>query len=370
MIQVAKPLLGKEELKKIGEVLETGWLGMGDRVFQFENELKKMMRRRYAISVNTGTNAIHLALDSVGIKPGDEVIVPSLTYAGTIQPIIMCGAKPVFCDINTEDLNMDIDHAKSLINRRTKAVIPVHYGGQPCDIGAILKIAVKHRLRIVEDAAHAFGSKYGRRLIGSFGDLTCFSFDPIKNITCGEGGVILTDDRKTADIMVKKRILGIDKDTWNRYKHRRSWSYEVQMKGYRYHMSNINAAVGLVQLSKMEKLTKIRRGIAEFYGKELKKVDGVKLLRRDCQKIAPFNYTIFAEKRDELMEFLKKEGVGTVINYIPNHLQPAFKKRGIKLPKTEYAYERIVSIPMHSGLTMGDARQVVSAIKEFYAKER
>jgi len=368
MIQVAKPLVGKEELANIAGVLKTGWFGMGERVFQLEDKLKKMFKRKYAICVNTGTNALHLALDSMGIKKGDEVIVPSLTYIGTVQPVVMCGARPVFCDVGMSDLNISVRYLKKLITKKTKAIIPVHYGGMPCRMTAILKLARKQNIRVVEDAAHAFGSRYNNKLVGSFGDITCFSFDPIKNVTCGEGGVILLDDDKLAGMIVKKRILGVDKDTWNRYKHERSWFYEVQTKGFRYHMSNINAAIGLAQLKKLNKLARARQKIAKFYDKKLSGTREIKILKHDYETTIPFNYTVFAGRRDELMEFLKKKGIGTVINYIPNHLQPLFRNKREKLPNTEEAYKKIVSIPMHSALTLGEARMVVNAIKKFYKK--
>ncbi|MFC1576170.1 DegT/DnrJ/EryC1/StrS family aminotransferase [Candidatus Omnitrophota bacterium] len=368
MINVAKPLVGKEELRGIKKVLESGWLGMGDKVFQLENELRKMFKRKYAICVNTGTTAIHLALDAIGIKKGDEVIVPSLTYIATIQPIIACGGKPVFCDVEMKDLNMSPAHLRKLITKKTKAIIPVHYGGVPCEMNEILKLARKNKIHVIEDAAHAFGSKYHGKLIGSFGDITCFSFDPIKNMTCGEGGVMLLDDKRLAEIIVKKRILGVDKDTWNRYKHKRSWLYEVHVKGYRYHMNNINAAIGLAQLEKLKRLSERRQEIARFYDRELSGVKGVELLSHKPRAVIPFNYTILTEKRDDLMIFLKAKGVGTVINYIPNHLQPLFRNQKTKLPNTEKAYKEIISIPMHSGLTLKDARYVVRTIKEFYAK--
>lgn len=369
MIQVAKPSVGKEVLKDIGKIFETGWLGMGDRVFKFENKLKKMFKRKYAICVNTGTNAIHLALDSLDIGQGDEVIVPSLTFVGSVQPILMCGAKPVFCDVELNDLNMSVAHLKKLITKRTKVILPVHYGGAPCRMGEILKLARAKGIYVVEDAAHALGSKYKSKLIGSFGDITCFSFDPIKNITCGEGGAILLEDDRIAEIIVKKRILGIDKDTWNRYKHKRSWFYEVHTKGYRYHMSNINAAIGLMQLKKFHFFNRNRQRIAKFYDKELSKIEAIRLLRHDYRSIVPFNYTILADERDKLMEFLGKRGIGTVINYIPNHLQPIFYSRNLKLSNTNFAYKKMVSIPMYGSLTMKEAKLVVNTIKEFYKRK-
>ncbi|MDD5438627.1 MAG: DegT/DnrJ/EryC1/StrS family aminotransferase [Candidatus Omnitrophica bacterium] len=369
MISAAKPVIGAEELRAVRDVFKTGWLGMGDRVKAFENKLKAMFGRKHAICVNTGTTALHLSLDSIGIKKGDEVIVPSLTFIGTVHPILQCGARPVFCDVDLRDLNISIPFLKKLITRRTKAIVPVHYGGEPCNMDAILSIAGKKGIRVIEDAAHAFGSKYKGALIGSFGHITCFSFDPIKNITCGEGGAILLDDDKTADIIIKKRILGIDKDTWNRYQHKRSWLYEVHMKGYRYHMSNINAAIGLVQFEKFASFAKARKKIAAWYDKKLSGIKGVKLLSHDYAAIVPFNYTILADRRNELIEYLEKNGIGAVLNYIPNHLQPFFKAEKAILPNTDLAYSRIVSIPLHAGMTVSDAQRVVQAIKDFYKQQ-
>ncbi|MCQ9207531.1 MAG: DegT/DnrJ/EryC1/StrS family aminotransferase [Omnitrophica bacterium] len=369
MIQVARPLLGKAELDSVDRVLKTGWLGMGDKVFQFETKLKEMFKRKHAICVNTGTTALHLALDAIGLKKGDEVIVPSFTFVATVQPIVMCGGIPRFCDIRTEDLNMDVRHAGKLISKKTKAIIPVHYGGAPCNMSEILKLAKKHRLRVIEDAAHAFGSRYNGRLIGSFGDITCFSFDPIKTITCGEGGAILLDDRGLSETVTKKRMLGIDKDTWSRYKHKRSWFYEVHMKGYRYHMGNMNAAIGIAQLAKFKKFAKKRKQIAKFYDDKLSNLGAVRIIKRNYSSITPFNYTILAEERDRLMEFLNGKGIITAINYIPNHLQPFFKRNKASLPNTESVYEKILSIPLHAALRLRDAEFVAETIKDFYRKK-
>jgi len=227
MIPVQRPCIGKEELEAVGKVFETGWLGMGSVTKEFEDAVREFIGTENVIAVNTGTTALHLAFDAIGLGPGDEVIVPSLTYVATIQAITATGATPVFCDIKEDTLNMDVNDVKKKITKRTKAIVPVHYRGIPCDMDSILTLAEQFKLRIVEDAAHAFGSYYKGKRIGSFGDITCFSFDPIKNITCGEGGMIITQNSKLLDIMQRKRILGIDKDTWSRYQNKRSWFYDV-----------------------------------------------------------------------------------------------------------------------------------------------
>lgn len=365
-IPLSRPSMGRDELKLVNKVFKSGWLGMGKEVFHFENLLRKLFKRKYAIAVSTGTSAIHISLDSIGLKKGDEVIVPSLTFVGSVQPIILCGAKPVFCDVEIGTLNTSKNLIEQKIAKRTKAVIVVHYGGLACDMDRILKLRKRYGIRIIEDAAHAFGSYYKRRLVGSFGDIACFSFDPIKSVTCGEGGAVVLDDKKVAELIIKKRILGIDKDTWNRYKHKRSWFYSAEETGFRYHMSNINAAIGIAQLAKMNYFIKRRQDVARSYDEGLEKIGEIKIIKRDYGKVAPFNYTVLAERRDKLMSYLGKSGITAGINYIPNHMQPVFKSKGASLPNTEYLYKKIISLPLYAGMQKSDARFIVDKIKKFY----
>ncbi|MDD1676828.1 MAG: DegT/DnrJ/EryC1/StrS aminotransferase family protein, partial [Methanomicrobiales archaeon] len=250
MIPVSRPMLGDVELAAVREVFDSCWLGMGAQVLAFETELAHFLEAKNVVCTNTGTTALHLALDALGIGKGDEVVVPSLTFVATIQAITATGATPVFCDVNASDLNMDVDDAAARITSRTKVILPVHYRGFPCDLAAIYDLACDRDLFVVEDAAHAFGSSYKGKKIGSFQSIACFSFDPIKNITCGEGGAIAFEDPEILPVLQQKRILGIDKDTWSRYRNERSWFYDVVTQGYRYHMSNISAAIGLVQIGK------------------------------------------------------------------------------------------------------------------------
>lgn len=365
-IPLSRPSLGQDELEAVGRVFKSGWLGMGKEVFHFENSLRKFFKRKYVLAVSTGTNALHIALDSIGLGRGDEVIVPSLTFVGSVMPILLCGAKPIFCDVERGTINTSKRSIEEKITKKTKAAIIVHYGGLPCDMDEILKLGKTHHIRIIEDAAHAFGSYYKNRLIGSFGDISCFSFDPIKSITCGEGGAVVLDDKKTRDVIIKKRILGIDKDTWNRYKHKRSWFYEVGLEGYRYHMSNINAAIGLAQLRKMNFFIKKRQCLARLYDKGLKGINGIETINRDYTEIVPFNYTVLAEERDKLMNHLQNFGITTGINYIPNHIQPIFKARKARLLNTEYLYRKILSLPLYAGMRNSEVDYTLVKIRKFY----
>lgn len=365
-IQIAKPSIGAEELANVKKVFNTSWLGMGSFVYEFEKKIQKYLGVKHAVAVNTGTTAIHLALASIGIKAGDEVVVPSLTFTGSIQPIVALGARPVFCEIEPDTLNIDLVDAESRITKRTKAMLVVHYGGMACDMDSALKIGKKHKIHIAEDAAHAFGSSYRGRKIGSFGDLACFSFDPIKNLTCGEGGCVTTNNSRLAQTLRRKRLLGISKDTWARYKNKRSWFYEVVTEGYRYHMSNINAGIGLAQFKKLRNFIEKKKRIVKEYDNFFASVKGIELLKRNYMETAPFNYTIkVKEERDRFITYMQKNGVSVGINYIPNHLQPFFKKFKSPLPVTEKTWKEIASLPLYSDMKTEEVNKVKRLVKRF-----
>jgi len=195
-IPVHRPYLGQQELDAVARVFDARWLGLGSVTKEFETKIQEFIGAKHVIAVNTGTSALHLALDALGVGPGDEIIVPSLTFVATPQSVLAVGARPVFCDVCEDTLNIDVADVAHRINQHTKAIMPVHYGGEACEMDELLDVARKHHLHIVEDAAHAFGSAYKGRQIGTIGDITCFSFDPVKNITCGDGGAITTDSEE------------------------------------------------------------------------------------------------------------------------------------------------------------------------------
>ncbi len=365
MIPVSRPSVGQAELDAVGEVFKTGWLGLGSTTFALEEEVKKYLGCKHAIAVNTGTSALHIALSGFGIGPGDEVIVPSITFAACIQAILATGATPVFCESSEADLLMDIEDVTKRVTPRTKVVMPVHYCGNPCDMDRLLALAQAHRFWVIEDAAHAFGSTYKGRKIGSFGHATCFSFDPIKNITCGEGGAVVLHDDAIAEEIRRQRILGIDKDTWHRYKNTRSWFYEVTSPGYRYHMPNFCAAVGLVQMKKVDAFIGRRREICRRYDAAFENLKTVRILKLNYDEVAPHIYIVRVQGsgRDRFMDFLKERGVGTGIHYIANHIQPFFKEhaRG-PLPVSERLWQEIVTLPLFYDMTEDHIRTVVDAV--------
>jgi perosamine synthetase len=365
MIPVARPSIGQDELRAIAEVFASNWLGLGEKTKLFEGALKSYLGCKHVVAVNTGTTALHLALDALGVCAGDEVIVPSLTFAATIQAIVQTGATPVFCDILEDSLNLDPVKAGELVTPRTKAVVAVHYRGEPCDMDALLGLG----LPLVEDAAHAFGSFYKGRRIGSFGHLTCFSFDPIKTITTMEGGAVATADDALAELMTRKRFLGIDRDSWARYANRRVFEYDVTTSGFRYHMPNVNAAVGLVQIAKAESFIASRREAVKRYQEAFAGAPGLlPLCVGECDSTAFFCYIVKVEpdRRARFMEHLKQRGVGSGIHYIPNHRHSFFRgcPRG-DLTATERAEGRIVTLPLYNGITPDETGRVIDAVLSF-----
>ncbi|MDD1666442.1 MAG: DegT/DnrJ/EryC1/StrS family aminotransferase [Methanomicrobiales archaeon] len=363
-IPVSRPSIGEEELAAVRRVFASGWLGLGADVLEFEKAIGRFLGASHVVCTNTGTTALHLALDSLGIGPGDEVLLPAFTYVASAQAVSATGARPVFCDIGEADLGIDAGDAARRITRRTKAILPVHYRGIPCDLDRVQELAREHDLHVIEDAAHAFGSSYKGKKIGSFGEMACFSFDPVKNITCGEGGAVVFRDAGLLGLLQQKRILGIDKDTWSRYRNERSWFYDVVTRGYRYHMSNINAAIGLVQLGRFEAMNRRRIEVARRYDEAFGALDGVKILEnRGYEGIGLFAYMIrVPSRRDGLMEYLTAHGVGSGIHYIPSHLFTFYREEGLRLPVTEQVYREILSLPLFPDITDEEVEQVIREV--------
>jgi len=373
MIKVSKGCLGNEELAAIREVFETGYFGHGPKVVEFEKALKQYLGAEHVIVTNTGTSALHLALDALGIGAGDEVIVPSLTYVASFQAIKATGATPVPCEVERDTLLADLKDVERRITPRTKALMPVHYAGNPCDMTTLLGMMERYRLRIVEDAAHAFGSTYQGRKLGSFGDVTCFSFDSIKNITCGEGGAVVCREEELAELLRQKRVLGMKRHSSSMASWKeRDWRFEVTTGGFRYHMGSINAAAGVEQLRKVDRFIVRRREICRAYDQTFRDLSGVRTLRINYEDAAPHIYVIrvLDGRRDALMQFLKDADIETGINYIPNHLHPYFRKGGLSLPETERAYGEILTLPLHCGLSDQDVDAVIGRVQEFFKEHR
>lgn len=367
MIPTFRPSLGTEEQSGIAAVLASRWLGRGEVTERFERRVGAYLADRRVLAVSTGTAALHLALLALELEPEDEVLVPSLTFVATAQAILLAGARPVFCEVSAETLNLDPADVRRRLSPRSRAIVPVHYGGHPCAMDAIASLAADHGLRVVEDAAHAFGSSWRGRRIGSFGDIACFSFDPIKNITCGEGGAVVTADGQVARRVHQMRNLGIDGDSWNHTRAGKDWKYDVVSGGLRYNLGNLNAAIGLAQFEKMERFRERKLAIVALYEHALRDQPLFQLLNRNWNEVFPFSFAlrVLGRQRDPLRAFLRDRGIGTMIQFPPNHLQPAFSAFRASLPVTEAVAAEVVSLPLFVEMTNAQVESVIAALLEF-----
>lgn len=365
-IRLSKSCIGQEEIVAVTDVLKREYLGMGVDVHKFEDELKDFFGRDVTL-VNTGTAALHLACQGIGLKEGDEVLVQSLTYVACFQAIRATGATPVACEVTDDTLTIDLEDAERKVTPRTKAIMPVHYAGQVGDLDAVYAFAKKHNLRVIEDASHGFGTIYKGRKIGSFGDVACISMDGIKNITSGEGGMIITDDSKVQKIVKDARLLSVQNDTDSRFKGTRTWVFDVDQAGWRYHMSNIMAAIGYTQLKKFPKFKEIRQRLAKIYQQELTGVDGVKLIPCNYDEVVPHIVVVRVreDKRDAVKEALNEAGVGTGMHYRPNHLLTLFagNQDNKTLAHTDQVYKELITVPLHPDLTEDDIHFICSIIR-------
>ena len=363
LIRLSKSDISDKEIKNVVGVLKKGFLGMGDEVKEFELKLSNYLGREVVCVVN-GTAALQLALQACNIGHGDEVLVPSLTYVASYQAIIATGAKPVSCDVDTEELIIDILDAKNKITNKTKAIMPVFFSGGVGDLEALYLFANNNKLRVIEDAAHAFGSKYKNKLIGSFGDVTCFSFDGIKNITSGEGGCIVTNDKEVAKKLKDSRLLGVEKDTENRYLGKRSWEFDVTEIGWRYHMSNIMASIGISQLERLNNFSKKRQKLAKKYDKIFKNNKYIFPLKRDYENIVPHIYVVKIKgliSKKELRESMLELNIETGSHYQPNHLLTLFCNSG-DCPNTEEVSKELISLPLHTSLNLKQIEYVAASL--------
>lgn len=359
-IKIASPILGKEEFKAVERVLKSGILAQGPEVEKFEKKVSNYIGVKYGIATSSGTTALHTSLLAIGIGKGDEVITTPFTFIATANSILYCGAKPIFVDMDEKTFNIDTKKIEEKITHKTKAILPVHLYGQPANMKHLIEIAEDHKLFLIEDAAQAIGAEFNGKKVGSFGDCGIFSFYPTKNITTGEGGMVVTNNKAIAEKCKKIRNHG-------EYKR-----YFVDSLGYNYRMTNIAAAIGLVQLKKLEKFNKKRIKNAKFLTKHLKGVGDIEVPFVDKNVKHVFHqYTIKTNKRDELKEFLNKKGIQAVVYYpLPIHKQPFYKKLGYNdsLPVAEEISKKVLSIPVHPKLTKEDLQFIVENIKAFFGE--
>lgn len=365
-VRLSKSCVGREEKEALARVIDAGYLGMGREVQLLEDELAAYLGgERAVICVSTGTAALQLALQAIGVGPGDEVLVPSITYVASYQAISGTGAHPVSCDVTLDRVFLDVADAERRITPRTRAIMPVHYASDSQDLPSVYALAHRHGLRVVEDAAHGFGGTRGGRRIGSDGDVACFSFDGIKNITCGEGGAVVTADPEVARRVRDARLLGVEKDTEQRYKGGRSWTFEVTAQGWRCHMSNLMAAIGRAQLAKLERFSAHRRRCVSRYREGLGGLDALCLLDLDWASLVAhiFVVRVLGGRRDALMTTLRGQGIECGIHYQPNHTLRYFAS-DYALPVSERLADELLTLPLHAELTDEEQGRVIAAVRE------
>ena len=376
-----KPYITEDEISGVVDALRSGWITMGPTTVAFENNFKEYIGTKNAVSMNSCTACLHLALKAIDLREQDEVIVPSVTFTATAEVITYFRAKPVFVDIERETGNIDISKIEEKITKRTRAIIPVHYGGQPCDLDEILNLAKKYNLSVIEDAAHAIPAWYKKRKIGTLADMTCFSFYATKPITTGEGGMVTTENDEWADRMKMLRLHGISRDAWKRYTKEGSWYYEVIEAGYKYNLTDLQAAIGLAQLKKVDWMWQKRKAISGQYTEALKPFEElttpyVKADRESAWHlyVIRLNLEMLKIDRNQFIEELKNRGILTSVHFIPLYKHPYYRDiLGYTVDgfsASEWFYERVISLPIYPGMTDENVQFVIDTVSDVARKFR
>jgi perosamine synthetase len=376
-----RPSIGEEEIAEVVDTLRSGWLTTGPKVERFQREFAAAVHARHALALNSATAALHLALEAVGVRAGDEVVIPAYTFTATGEVVTYLGARPVLADCRADTLNLDARTVEPQLTARTKAIVPVHIAGQVCDMEPILELARDRGLAVVEDAAHSLPASYKGRPVGTIGDVTAFSFYATKTITTGEGGMVTTERDDLAARIKLMSLHGLSGDAWNRYSSRGHWYYEVLEFGFKYNMTDVAAALGLRQLERMWTFQQRREQIARTYGDAFRELD-------TCQVptdaglgthawhlyILELNPEALAIGRDEILERLRQQGVGTSVHFIPLNLHPVYQRaygyRPGQFPVAEAAFRRACSLPIYPAMTDADVAHVIDAVRATLGQAR
>lgn len=376
----ARQTIDDEDVALVVETLRSPYLTTGPRVGEFEGALARETGSEHAVAVSSGTAALHAAMHALGIGQGDQVIVPPMTFAATANAVVFQGATPRFVDVDAETLLLDPAQVEAAIDYNTRAIVAVDYAGQPCDYDALRTIAAKHRIPIVADACHSLGGEDHGRKVGTLGDISCFSFHPVKPMTTAEGGACVTSDARLADRMRQFRNHGIGGDHHERAR-RGTWRYEMTDIGYNYRLSDLHAALGVAQLRRFPAWQRRRQAIAQLYDTAIREIDGLTSLRTRAGVVHAYHLyvvrvdeTRFGASRDELFAALRRRNICPNVHYLPVHLHPFYRDRigtrpGI-CPIAEHAGEQILSLPMFAAMTDGDVEDVVSALRQIAAEVR
>jgi UDP-4-amino-4,6-dideoxy-N-acetyl-beta-L-altrosamine transaminase len=369
-----KQSIDEEDIQAVINVLKSDFITTGPIISQFEEQVAAYVGTKYAVAFSSGTAALHGACFAAEISDGDEVITTPMTFAASANSVLYQGGLPVFADIKSDTYNIDPRSVRDKITSKTKAIIPVHFTGQPVELDEIVKIAQEFNLIIIEDAAHALGAMYKNKKIGSISDMTMFSFHPVKHITTGEGGIITTNDEEYYQKLLQFRTHGITRDPNKLVENQGPWYYEMQFLGFNYRMTDIQAALGLSQLQKLDSFISKRKQYAAIYQEELKELPEIILPKQlnDVDSswhlyIIRLNLMLLKADRKEIFQALQKENIGVNVHYIPVHTQPFYKQLGYKsgiCPESERLYEEIITLPLFSGMTEEDALDVIQAVKK------
>lgn len=379
LLPFAQPDVGDQEIDAVSKVIASGWLTTGPNTREFEKQFADYVGVKHAIALNSATAAMHLALEAIGIQKSDEVITTTMTFAATAEVIRYFGAKPVLIDIEKDTFNIDINQIEQAITSKTKAIIPVHVGGQTADLDNIQNIAHRHHLTVIEDAAHALPTYYKKRLVGSISDFTAFSFYATKTLATGEGGMLTTNDDDWAERVRIMSLHGISKNAWKRYTAEGSWYYEIIAPGYKYNMTDIAAAMGLVQLSKLETMNTKRVEIASKYDAAFSVHPALEPPSKTEFSTHPYHLYILRLNLDQLRidrnEFIKQlrnANIGTSVHWVPLHIHPYYQETyGYKpedFPVAYNEYQRMISLPIYSKMTEQDVEDVINSVTQIAQK--
>lgn len=370
-----RPWIDEDDIAEVVDTLRSGWITTGPKCQRFEDEFAAYVNAKHAVSVSSCTAGLHLALDVAGVGPGDEVITSVYTFTSTAAVILHVNARPVFVDVLPGSLTMDPKDVDKKITARTKAIIPVHLAGHPCEMDQIMDLATGNRITVIEDAAHALPASYRGRRIGSIGDLTVFSFQAVKNLTTGEGGMITTDNEEYTKLLKTRRLHGINRDAWDRQASNKPWYYEVTYPGYKYNMTDINAALGLQQLRKSDMLHDVRKRYVTLYDEGLADLNELSLPQVAAHVEHSWQLYMIrliqtgtSINRDAVIEALSKENIGANVHFIPLNLQPFYSRQfglqASEFPRAVEAYEGTISLPLYPRMTEADVMDVVNAVRK------
>jgi len=377
----ALPLIGQEEIDGVMECLRSGWLTTGPKTRQFEEEFAAYVGAKHALAVNSCTAALHLALEALKVGPGDEVVTSPMTFTATAAVIEHLGARPVFVDVEPATLNLDARGIEGAITPKTKAILPVHFAGQACDLTTILEVSRRRGIPVVEDAAHAIPTRYQGKLVGSFGDVTCFSFYATKNVTTGEGGMITTDRDDVADRVRLMHLHGMSRGAWKRYTEAGSWAYEILAPGFKCNLSDVASAIGIPQLRRCEEFHARRREIARRYTEAFAGLPGarVPVVHDDFAHgwhlyVLQIDSSALSIDRDGFIREMMGRKIGVSVHFIPLHIQPYYRdKYGYApddFPNALAAFKAIVSLPLYARMSDGDVDDVIAAVRDIVESHR